>query len=240
MNKIIIPGLLALSVFMVTRCANSNLSKYENKGEDTIQNNNSGVISTDGQGSTGSVDSTNTQINTDDYFDDNNDRITGTQIFIEKTFLSLDEVNDFYSNMNSENNSSFIIPDYSCQSSYSYYYFFKGTCNGDVYKKNPNDVEYDNYLFGGVIYSLSPSGDKTILYSFDILTNRANYNPNEDIIEYSVDTKVKSNYFGSLKDKSFIKIFFEDGDQSAEYYEEIIFESIKQYSVIKKKVGYLE
>lgn len=240
MNKIIITGLLALSVFMATGCANSNLSKYENKGEDTIQNNNSGVISTDGQSSTGSVDSTNPQINTDDYFDDNNDRITGTQIFIEKNFLSLDEVNDFYSNMNSENNSSFIIPDYSCQSSYSYYYFFKGTCNGAAYKKNPNDVEYDNYLFGGVIYSLSPSGDKTVLYSFDILTNRANYNPNKDIIEYSVDTKVKSNYFGSLNDKSFIKIFFEDGDQSAEYYEKIIFESIKQYSVIKKKVGYLE
>lgn len=212
MNKIIITGLLVLSVFMATGCANSNLSKYENKGEDTIQNN----------------------------FDDNNDRITGTQTFIEKNFLSLDEVNDFYSNMNSENNSSFIIPDYSCQSSYSYYYFFKGTCNGATYKKNPNDVEYDNYLFGGVIYSLSPSGDKIVLYSFDILANRANYNPNKDIIEYSVDTKVKSNYFGSLNDKSFIKIFFEDGDQSAEYYEKIIFESIKQYSVIKKKVGYLE
>lgn len=101
-KKIIITNFLALSVFMITGCADSNLSKHENKGDDIIQNNGS------------DVDSANTQTSSDNNGnDDSSDYITGTQTFIEKQFLNLDEVTAFYINMNSENNSSFIIPDYS-------------------------------------------------------------------------------------------------------------------------------
>lgn len=118
-----------------------------------------------------------------------------------------------------------------------YNYYFKGTCDGTAYEKNPNDVEYDNYLFGGVFYSLNPSRDKTIIYSFDILTNHISFNSSESVIEYKVDSKIKSNYYGSFNENNIIKLFFENVNQSPEDYEEIIFQTIKQYSVISKEVN---
>ena len=73
-----------------------------------------------------------------------------------------------------------------------------------------------------------------VIYNFDILVDQINYNPDEDIVEYKADVYSKNNYYGSIDDNNFIKIMFEEKNQEAKYYVQVISETMKQYAVIEK------
>ena len=94
---------------------------------------------------------------------EDSDRITGTDVFVEKTFFNVYEVSSFFSKLNIENDLSFIIPNYSCQNEYDFYYYFKGTCSGESYEKDPENVDYINHIYGGVLYSIDEQGEKRIV-----------------------------------------------------------------------------
>lgn len=160
---------------------------------------------------------------------EDSDRITGTDVFVEKTFFNVYEVSSFFSKLNIENDLSFIIPNYSCQNEYDFYYYFKGTCSGESYEKDPENVDYINYIFGGVLYSIDEQGEKRIVYSFDVLEHNVCYHPEADTIEYVPQSNRSNNYLGYLNGIEIIKLRFEI---ESDNYTEIINETIKSYCII--------
>lgn len=210
MKKTSVLSLLMLLIFTVAGCSGGD----SNSG---IHLNNDGNV----KGSMNDSDSNSEDCN----------RITGTDVFVEKTFVNVYEVSSFFSKLNIENGKSFIIPNYSCQNEYDFYYYFKGTCSGESYEKNSDNVEYINYIFGGVLYSIDEQGEKRIVYSFDVLEHNVCYHPEADTIEYVPQSNSSNNYVGYLNGIAIIKLRFEI---ESDNYTEIINETMKSYCIIDR------
>ena len=127
MNRVVIKSSLIFSLFLLIGCTNLNMLNRD------VLNNSSSSDGSSMQDSNGNYDDSN--------------HITGTVIVAEKHFQSLEELSNYYESMNSEYDDWFIIPDFSYQSSYSYYYYVKGVCSAKEYNEDPDNVEFITYSF---------------------------------------------------------------------------------------------
>lgn len=141
----------------------------------------------------------------------NSDKITGTQIFVEKAFSSFEELKIFYDSIKSKNNTSFLIPNFlSLNDEYNVFYTFKGVCNANDFEKNGFIVEYDFFSFGGEVYSLDEFKEKETFYTFDILDSVYEYDTSNDNVSFQqVDNKY-GYYKLFLNDVAFMRVIFND------------------------------
>lgn len=233
MKKTVILSFLMLIMFTIAGCSDVNSSKSNdfdsNYGNNLKNDGNIDDVSVNQNNNSNS--NANGSINDSDSNSEDSDRITGTDVFVEKTFSNVYDLSSFFTKLNVEDDMNFIIPNYSCQNEYDFYYYFKGTCSGESYEKNPDNVEYVNYIFGGVLYSIDEQGEKRTLYYFDVLARNLCYNPEVDTIEYISESTRNNSYLGYLNGIAIIKLHFET---KSDNYTEIINETIKSYCIIDR------